>query len=82
MSWNSNARRSHVTSWKMISATANGFVETAEHMAHVTLAGLAPERRMLCRFEGMQAPLPQSLTVCIVCIETPFDVADSFLETC
>lgn len=76
------ACRSHVTSPKMISATANGFVETAEHMAHVTLAGLAPGRRTLCRFEGMQAPLPQSLAVCVDCIETPFDVADSFLGTC
>jgi hypothetical protein len=61
MSWNSNARRSHVMSQRMISATANELLETAEHMAHVTLAGLAPERRMLCRFEGMQAPLPQKL---------------------
>jgi hypothetical protein len=58
----SNARRSsHVTSWKLISATANELLKTAEHMAHVTLAGLAPERRTLCRFEGMQAPLPKKL---------------------
>ena len=66
----------------MISATANELTKTAEHMAHVTLAGLAPERRMLCRFEGMQAPLPQSLTVCVLCVETAFEVADSFIETC
>ena len=43
MLWNMNACCSHVTSQKMISATTNELLKTAEHMAHVTLMGLALE---------------------------------------